>query len=48
MFIRKDASSSSAIEGTNATMEESIEYENIEKARVLPDDVDDILHYIKA
>ena len=48
MFIRKDASNSSAIEGTNATMEESIEYENIEKNKNIPDDVDDILHYIKA
>jgi Fic family protein len=48
MFIRKDASSSSQIEGTNATMMDAIERENIEPRFDLPDDVDDILHYITA
>jgi len=48
MFIRKDASSSSQIEGTNASMEDSIEKENVEPSNSLPQDVDDILHYIDA
>jgi Fic family protein len=48
MFIRKDASSSSQIEGTNATIMDAIESENIEPRSDLPQDVDDILHYIKA
>lgn len=48
MFLRKDASSSSQIEGTNATIMDSIEKENIEPNVDLPPDVDDILHYIKA
>ena len=48
MFIRKDASSSSQIEGTNATMADSIEGENVEPTVGIPDDVNDIFHYIKA
>lgn len=48
MFIRKDASSSSQIEGTNATMMDAIERENVEPSTQLPADVDDILHYIAA
>lgn len=47
MYIRKDAASSSQIEGTRATMVNAIEAEaNIDSE--LPRDVDDILHYIKA
>ncbi len=48
MFVRKDASSSSQIEGTNATMMDAIERENVEPSTNLPADVDDILHYIEA
>lgn len=47
MYILKDASSSSQIEGTGATMIDAIEA----KAKIgsdLPEDVDDITHYIKA
>ena len=47
MYIRKDAASSSQIEGTRATMIDAIEAES-KTADVLPEDVDDILHYIKA
>jgi len=47
MYIRKDAASSSQIEGTRATMIDAIEAEAKVKAD-LPEDVDDILHYIKA
>lgn len=47
MYLRKDAASSSQIEGTMATMVDAIEAE----AKInenIPDDVDDILHYIGA
>jgi Fic family protein len=47
MYILKDASSSSQIEGTGATMIDALEAE----AKIgsdLPEDVDDITHYIKA
>ncbi len=47
MYLRKDAASSSQIEGTMATMIDTIKTEaNITKD--VPKDVDDILHYIKA
>lgn len=47
MYIRKDASSSSQIEGTMATMIDAIEAE-AKTSNDLPPDVDDILHYINA
>lgn len=46
MYLRKDAASSSQIEGTMATMTDVIEAEV--KTTGIPKDVDDILHYIKA
>lgn len=47
MYLRKDAASSSQIEGTKATMIDAIEADVKLKANI-PEDVDDILHYIKA
>ena len=47
MYLRKDATSSSQIEGTRATMIDAIEAEANINTNV-PDDVNDILHYIKA
>jgi len=47
MYIRKDATSSSQIEGTKATMIDAIEAES-QTSEKLPEDVDDILHYIRA
>lgn len=47
MYIRKDAASSSEIEGTQATMIDAIEAEAGTSDK-LPEDVNDILHYIKA
>ncbi|MEA3304899.1 MAG: Fic/DOC family N-terminal domain-containing protein [Patescibacteria group bacterium] len=47
MYIRKDATSSSQIEGTRATMIDAIEAES-KTSQNIPDDVDDILHYIDA
>ncbi|MCL2882663.1 MAG: Fic family protein [Coriobacteriia bacterium] len=48
MFIQKDATSSSQIEGTNATMADVIEKQNAEPRSGIPADVDDIIHYINA
>src|SRR3989339_941569 len=47
MYLRKDAVSSSQIEGTRATMIDAIEAEAKINADI-PEDVDDILHYINA
>ncbi len=47
MYLRKDAASSSQIEGTKATMIDAIEAE-VKLGANIPEDVDDILHYIKA
>lgn len=47
MYIRKDATSSSQIEWTKATMSDVIEAE-AKTSSNLPDDVDDIFHYIDA
>jgi len=48
LFIQKDATSSSQIEGTNATMMDVIERRNAEPRSNIPVDVDDIIHYINA
>lgn len=47
MYQRKDAASSSQIEGTAATMVDAIEAE-VKVSEKIPADVDDILHCIKA
>lgn len=47
MYLRKDAAASSQIEGTKATMIDAIEAE-VGTNTNIPNDVDDILHYIKA
>jgi Fic family protein len=47
MYLRKDATSSSQIEGTMATMMDAIEAE-VRTNMNIPQDVDDILHYIQA
>lgn len=47
MYLKKDAASSSQIEGTRATMVDAIEAE-VKISEHIPHDVDDILHYIKA
>jgi len=47
MYLRKDAASSSQIEGTVATMVDTIEAE-VKVSEKITTDVDDILHYIKA
>ena len=47
MYLRKDAATSSQIEGTVATMVDAIEAD-VKMNTKIPKDVDDILHYIKA
>ncbi len=47
MYVRKDAAASSQIEGTKATMIDSLEAK-VKTDNTLPPDVDDILHYIQA
>lgn len=47
MYIRKDATASSQIEGTKATMVDALEA-GAQIDSDVPPDVDDILHYIKA
>ncbi len=47
MFVRKEAASSSQIEGTQATMIDAIASEIVPSSD-LPPDVDDIIHYIAA
>ncbi len=47
MFVKKEAASSSQIEGTQATMVDAIEAEIIPRSALAPD-VDDIIYYIRA
>src|SRR3990167_7464428 len=47
MYVRKEAALSSEIEGTKATMVDSIKAE-LEITQALPKDVNDILHYVQA
>ena len=47
MYIKKESAYSSQIEGTKARLTDALLAE-VEKTAGLPDDVDDILHYINA
>ena len=47
MFVRREAASSSQIEGTRATMVDAIKAEVVPSSE-LPDDVEDIIHYVSA
>ncbi len=47
MYINKEAAYSSQIEGTRARLTDALQAE-LERTPELPDDVDDILHYIEA
>lgn len=48
MFIKKDATYSSQIEGTKATLQDAVAAPVTEKKSRLHPDVDDIVHYIEA
>lgn len=47
MYINKEAAHSSQVEGTKANLTDALQAE-VERTPELPDDVDDILHYIQA
>lgn len=47
MYLKKDAAASSQIEGTKATMMDALEA-GVKIENNLPEDVDDILHYLEA
>lgn len=47
MYIKKEAAYSSQVEGTKANLTDALQAE-VERTPDLPDDVDDILHYIRA
>ncbi|MFW6140747.1 MAG: Fic family protein [Acidobacteriota bacterium] len=47
MYINKEASFSSQVEGTKANLTDALQAE-VQRSPEIPDDVDDILHYIKA
>jgi len=47
MYINKEAAYSSQVEGTRANLTDALQAE-VEKTPELPNDVDDILHYIQA
>jgi Fic family protein len=47
MYINKEAAFSSQVEGTKASLTDALQAE-VKRTPDLPDDVDDILHYIKA
>ncbi len=48
MFVKKDATYSSQIEGTQATMQDAVVAPVSDDGFTLPPDVDDIIHYINA
>ncbi len=48
VFVRKEALLSSQIEGTQATMEGFLEYENDIKNNENPDDIEEVVNYVKA
>jgi Fic family protein len=48
MFIKKDATYSSQIEGTQATLQDAVEAQVIEEKSKVHPHVDDIIHYIDA
>ncbi|MGB2706203.1 MAG: Fic family protein [Candidatus Omnitrophota bacterium] len=48
MYVRKEAVLSSQIEGTEASLEDVLEYESENKPKTLPNDVAEVVNYVKA
>ena len=48
MYVRKEAVLSSQIEGTEASLEDVLEYESENRPRTLPNDVAEVVNYVKA
>ena len=47
MYVRKEAVLSSQIEGTEASLEDVLEYESENRPTTLPNDVTEVVNYIK-
>lgn len=48
MYVRKEAVLSSQIEGTEASLEDVLEYESENRPKTLPNDVAEVVNYVKA
>lgn len=48
MYVRKEAVLSSQIEGTEASLEDVLEYESLNRPRALPNDVTEVVNYVRA
>ncbi len=48
MYVRKEAVLSSQIEGTQASLSDLLEYENVDKQKNKPDDVREVSNYVRA
>lgn len=48
MYVRKEAVLSSQIEGTQASLSDLIKYEDVDKSKSKPDDVQEVSNYVKA
>lgn len=48
MYVRKEAVLSSQIEGTEASLEDVLEYESESRPKTLPNDVAEVVNYVKA
>jgi Fic family protein len=48
MYVRKEAVLSSQIEGTESSLEDVLEYESENKSKTLPNDVVEVVNYVKA
>jgi len=48
MYVRKEAVLSSQIEGTEASLVDVLEYESLNRPKTLPNDVTEVVNYVKA
>ena len=48
MYVRKEAVLSSQIEGTEASLVDLLEYESLNRPKTLPNDVTEVVNYVKA
>lgn len=48
MYVRREAVNSSAIEGTQSTLEDVLAYELDPRTRDLPEDVEEVVNYVRA
>ena len=48
MYVRKEAVLSSQIEGTEASLEDVLEYESESRPKALPNDVGEVVNYVRA